>query len=117
MRTLHVFVDFIDFDLVNRIVGVSPCHPQAKIGLTILIQTYEQKAPPAVIHGAAPDSRWPRNKIDHSEKMSCQARRRQAIEHTVPVLPFPAPRPIKYRTKAITSRVYRPSLWCFGALL
>ena len=25
------FVDFVDFDLINRIVGVSPCIPQARI--------------------------------------------------------------------------------------
>ena len=31
-------VDFVDFDLINRIVGVSPCHSQ----VAVLIQTYEQ---------------------------------------------------------------------------
>ena len=32
----------VDFDLIDRIVGVSPCHPQAKIGLAVLVQTYKQ---------------------------------------------------------------------------
>jgi len=29
------FVDFVDFDFINRIVGVSPYHPQARIGLAM----------------------------------------------------------------------------------
>jgi len=35
-------VDFVDFDSIHRIVGVSPCHPHARTGVTVLIQTYEQ---------------------------------------------------------------------------
>jgi len=35
-------VDFVDFDLIDRIVGVSPCHPQARTGVALLTQTYEQ---------------------------------------------------------------------------
>ena len=43
---LHVFahklrfspkVDFVDFDLINRIFGVSPCHPQARTGVVVVI--------------------------------------------------------------------------------
>ena len=30
--------DFVDFDLIDRIVGVSPCHPQARTGVVALIQ-------------------------------------------------------------------------------
>ena len=34
-----VEVDFVDFDLIDRIVGVSPCHPQARTGVAVLTQT------------------------------------------------------------------------------
>ena len=50
--------DFVDFDLLNRIVGVGPCHPQARSRVVLLTQTYEQRTPPAVVQGAAPDSRF-----------------------------------------------------------
>jgi len=32
---------FVDFDLIDRIVGVSPCHPQAMAGVAVLTRTYE----------------------------------------------------------------------------
>ena len=51
----------------NRIVDVSPCHLQARTGVVVLIQTYEQRTPPTVVQGAAPDSEWPRIKADRSE--------------------------------------------------
>ena len=41
-------VDFVDFDLLNRIVGVGPCHPQAKTGVVLLTQTCEQRTPAVV---------------------------------------------------------------------
>ena len=41
-------VDFVDFDLIDRIVGVSPCHPHARTGVAVLMRTYEQRTPPAV---------------------------------------------------------------------
>ena len=44
-------VDFVDSDLLDRMVGVSPCHPQARIGFAILTRTYGQRAPPAVVQG------------------------------------------------------------------
>ena len=37
------FVEFVDFDLIGRIIGVSPCHPQARIEVAVLTRTYEQK--------------------------------------------------------------------------
>jgi len=49
-------VDFVDFDLIDRIVGVSPCHAQARTGVVLLTQTYEQRTPPAVVQVGAPDS-------------------------------------------------------------
>ena len=51
----HSVVDFVDFDLVDRIVGVSPCHPQARTGTAVLARTYQRRTPPAVVQGAAPD--------------------------------------------------------------
>ena len=39
----------VDFDLLDRIVVVSPCHPQARTGFAILTRTYEQRTPPAVV--------------------------------------------------------------------
>ena len=35
-------VDFVDFDLRNRFVGVSTYHLQPRIGFAILIQSYKQ---------------------------------------------------------------------------
>ena len=35
-------INFVDFDSIDRIVGVSPCHPQARTGVAILIRTDEQ---------------------------------------------------------------------------
>ena len=40
-RALMCSVDFVDFDISNRIVGVSLYRPQARTGVTILIRTYE----------------------------------------------------------------------------
>ena len=34
-------VDFVDFNLIDRMVGVSPYRPQARNGVFILIRTYE----------------------------------------------------------------------------
>ena len=48
------FVDFVDFDLIDRIVGVSTYHLQARIRSALL--NHEERAPPAVVQGAAPDS-------------------------------------------------------------
>ena len=31
--------DFVDFDLISKIVGVSPCHPHAKISFAVLTRT------------------------------------------------------------------------------
>ena len=31
---------FVDFDLIDTIVGVSPCHPQSRNGVAVLTQTY-----------------------------------------------------------------------------
>jgi len=42
-------VDFVHFDLKDRIVGVSPCHLQARIGSAVLIQAYEQWTPTTVV--------------------------------------------------------------------
>ena len=42
---------FVDFDLIDRIVGVSPYHPQARIGSALL--NHEERAPPAVVQGVA----------------------------------------------------------------
>ena len=53
------FVDFVDFDLLNWSVGFSPCHPQERTGVAVLTRTYEQRTPPAVVQGAAPDSEKP----------------------------------------------------------
>jgi len=44
-RRVILFVDFdlinrIIDDLINRMVGVSPCHPQARAGVVVFIQTY-----------------------------------------------------------------------------
>ena len=50
------FVDLVDFGLIDRIVGVSPCHPQARTGTAVLTRTYELRTPPAVAQGAAPES-------------------------------------------------------------
>ena len=47
---------FVDFDSIDGIVGVSPCHFQARTRIAVLTQTYEQRTPPAVVQGAAPDS-------------------------------------------------------------
>ena len=42
-------IDFlVDFDLLDRIVGVSACHSHERIGSAILAQTYEQRTPPVV---------------------------------------------------------------------
>ena len=30
MKLKQRFSSFVDFDLIDRIVGVSPCHPQAR---------------------------------------------------------------------------------------
>ena len=35
-------VDCVGFGLMDRIVGVSPCHPKARTRKTVLIQTYDQ---------------------------------------------------------------------------
>ena len=48
-------VDFVDFDLIDKIVGVSTYHPQARISTALL--NHEERAPPAVVQGAAPDSK------------------------------------------------------------
>ena len=45
-------VHFVDFYLTDRIVGVSPCHPQARKGVAVLIRTYEQRTPLALVQGA-----------------------------------------------------------------
>ena len=37
-------------------------------------------------------------------------RRRQTVQRAVPALPSPVPRQIDYRTRALTSRLYRLSL-------
>ena len=34
-------VDFVKFDLIDRIFGVSPYRPQARTGVVAFIQTYE----------------------------------------------------------------------------
>ena len=39
--TLFVDVDFVDFDFIDRIVGVSPHRPQARTGVVVRTQTYE----------------------------------------------------------------------------
>ena len=49
------FVDFVDFDLIDRIVGVSTYHPHARIRSALL--NHEEWAPPAVVQGAAPEFR------------------------------------------------------------
>ena len=41
IRSAPYFDDFDDFQLINRIVGVSPCHPQARTGVVWPLQTYE----------------------------------------------------------------------------
>ena len=48
--------EFVDSDLINRIVGVSPCHPQARTGGAVLTQTCEQGTPPAGVQGAGSSS-------------------------------------------------------------
>ena len=53
---LRADFEFVDFDLIDRMVGVSPCHPQARTGFAVPIQTCEQWTPPAVVQGGAPDS-------------------------------------------------------------
>ena len=35
-----VFPDFVDFDLLDRIVGVRPCYPESKAGSSVLTRTY-----------------------------------------------------------------------------
>ena len=54
LRILPLRIDFVDFDVLKRIVGVGPCHPQARTGVVLLTLTYEQRTPPAVVQGAAP---------------------------------------------------------------
>ena len=49
------FFSLADFDLIDRIVCVSPCHLPARTGFAVLIQTYDQWTPPAVVQGGAPD--------------------------------------------------------------
>jgi hypothetical protein len=49
------FVDFVDFDLIDRIVGVNPYHSQARISTALL--NHEERALLAVVHGAAPEVR------------------------------------------------------------
>jgi len=41
VRLLVRRVDFVDFDVLNRIAGVSPCHPQTRTGVSVLTQTCE----------------------------------------------------------------------------
>ena len=43
------FVDFVDVDLLDRIVGVGPCHPQARTEVAVLTRTYEQRSRPALL--------------------------------------------------------------------
>ena len=50
-----IVVDFVDFDLLDRIVGVSTYRPQARIRSALL--NHEERAPPAVVLGAAPGFR------------------------------------------------------------
>ena len=38
--------DFVDLDLIDRIVGVSPSNPHARTGSAVLIQTYEHRCAP-----------------------------------------------------------------------
>ena len=40
-------VDFVDFDLIDRIVGASPKHSQARTGTAVLTQTYDRQLVPA----------------------------------------------------------------------
>ena len=47
-------VDFVDFDLIDRIVGVSPYHPRARTSTAVLKP--EQWTLAAVVQGGAPDS-------------------------------------------------------------
>ena len=53
-------VDFVDFHLVDRIVGVGNYHPQARTRSALL--NHEERAPPAVVQGAAPGFRMARKK-------------------------------------------------------
>ena len=53
-------VDFVDFDLIDRIVGVSTYHPPARIRSAVL--NHEERAPPAVVQGAAPGFRMVKHK-------------------------------------------------------
>ena len=39
---LRVRADFVNFDTLNRIVGVSPCYPHARTRVVLLTQTYEK---------------------------------------------------------------------------
>ena len=48
---MYMYIVCVDFDLIDRIVGVKPCHPQARTGLAELIPTYEQRTPPAARGG------------------------------------------------------------------
>jgi hypothetical protein len=58
-------VDFVGFDRIDRMVGVSTYQPQATIRPALL--NHEERAPTAVVQGAAPDSECPRNEADHSK--------------------------------------------------
>jgi len=49
------FVDF-DFDLLDRIVGVSPCHPQARTGGAVLMG-FETRESTSFLEGARPYAR------------------------------------------------------------